>query len=167
MAAHVACGQNILLASEWSWHATEVCPLVLRDGVFIYNLKFFCFLWSSLNAHFACTCHSVRVWLHVCVCLCAVLKVRFCLASPRCRSRGADDQDIQWHWSGHAPFGRGRCPLTCNGWVFYWEAVSNWTIDPERLVLLLDSGTETWSWQLGSVSRFCRGTTCCRNAMRP
>lgn len=39
--------------------------------------------------------------------------------------------------------------------------------DSVRSVLSLDSGTETWSWPLGLVSHFCRGTTCCKNATRP
>lgn len=34
-------------------------------------------------------------------------------------------------------------------------------------LLTLNSATETWSWPPGLASPSCRGTTCCRSAMRP
>lgn len=55
--------------------------------------------------------------------------------------------------------------VSLHGTVFN-KVVSNWLIDPGGPVFLLDSGTGTWSWQLGLVSHSCREITCCRNAMR-
>lgn len=163
LAAHVACGQNNFIRNK-TRHATDVCRLVWSDMVVL--------CWCVELPECTFCKHMLQCASLDCMCVCflfmCIFKVKFSLRSVLSADRVEqmaktyNDIEVVTHLLAEV-----CVPSLAAIFFFYKETASCWLIKPGCVVLLLDRGTETWSWQLGSVSHCCRGTTCFRNAMRP